>query len=138
MSCLKHLENVTRMIHDVHLLFYKVLKEGHISKSVWLSYVQGFQGWGVGRMVDGEFIKHDGLSGNHVLFFQAVDAFLGMERYLSDQDMTRYIPAKQRDFCLSLKQNCFRDKLDEESDANIKEQFSAIAKHVRVSLFVSF
>lgn len=88
-SCMSHLKNISFRLRHVLLVFYENLLESRISRTVWLSYVQGFQGWGVERMVDGELIKYDGLSGNHVLFFQALDAFLGMGRYLTDENMIR-------------------------------------------------
>lgn len=131
-SCAKHLENITPKLRDLLLVFYENLKESRVSHSVWLSYVQGFQGWGVGRYVNGEFIKYDGLSGNHVLFFQALDAFLGMNRYLSDENMDRYIPVNQRELCLALKRHSFCNKLTDDSDMQIKEEMRKIVNHLKV------
>ncbi|KAG8526305.1 uncharacterized protein KY384_000298 [Bacidia gigantensis] len=131
-TCLQHLESMTFRVRHLLMVFYQNLTESKVSHSVWLSYVQGFQGWGVGRMIDGEFVKFDGLSGNHVLFFQALDAFLGMDRYLTDLNMDRYIPANQRDLCLSLKKNCFRNKLDETADSAIAEEIKKIVNHLKV------
>lgn len=76
--CLRHLESINFRVRQFLMVFYQNLTESRVSHSVWLSYVQGFQGWGVGRMTDGEYVKYNGFSGNHVLFFQALDAFLGM------------------------------------------------------------
>jgi hypothetical protein len=97
---------------------------------VWLSYVQGFQGWGIGKIVNGEFIKYDGISGNHVLVFQALDAFLGLDRYLTNEDMVRYIPANQRNFCLALKKKCLRAKLG--GDKVLENAFTDIVKKLKV------
>ena len=137
-SCVKHLENITSRLRHLLLVFYDNLTESRVSHSVWLSYVQGFQGWGVGRMVDGEFIKYDGLSGNHVLFFQALDAFLGMDRYLTDENMIRYIPVNQRELCLALKKHSFRHKLKEHSDMKIEDEVSTIVKHLKVWFFSTY
>lgn len=63
-SCTQHLQNINSQLRTLLLVFFENLTESRVSHSVWLSYVQGFQGWGVGRIVDGEFIKYDGLSGN--------------------------------------------------------------------------
>lgn len=131
-SCLNHLENITFRLRHLLRVFYDNLNESRVSHSVWLSYVQGFQGWGVGRMVDGEFIKYDGLSGNHVLFFQALDAFLGMDRYLTDENMIRYIPVNQRELCLALKKNSFRNKLTEQNDMMIENEVGKIVNHLKV------
>lgn len=134
-SCLNHLKNITFRLRHLLRVFYENLHESRVSHSVWLSYVQGFQGWGVGRIVDGEFIKYDGLSGNHVLVFQALDAFLGMERYLTDENMNRYIPVNQRELCIAFKKHSFRNKLKEDSDMTIETEIGKIVNHLRVRLF---
>lgn len=103
-----------------------------VSREVWLSYCQGFQGWGVGRMIDGEFVKYDGLSGNHVLFFQAIDAFLGLDRYLSDENMVRYIPYRQRAFCITLKKYSLRERLGTAEDAGIVQELEKMLQQMRV------
>ena len=131
-SCVKHLENVTMRLRNLLLVFYENLHNGRVSHRVWLSYVQGFQGWGVGKMVDGEFIKYDGLSGNHVLFFQALDAFLGMDRYLSDENMLRYIPVKQRELCLAFRKYSLRSRLNQENDTMIKDEMNKIVNRLKV------
>lgn len=111
-SCLNHLENVTFGLRHLLRDFYENLTESRVSHSVWLSYGQGFQAWGVGRMVNGELIKYDGLSGNHVLFVQALDAFLGLDRYLTDEQTMKYIPFRQRELCISLKKHSFRKRIE--------------------------
>ncbi|KAL9600013.1 MAG: hypothetical protein Q9219_003482 [cf. Caloplaca sp. 3 TL-2023] len=130
--CLRHLESITFRVRHLLMIFYQNLTESRVSHSIWLSYIQGFQGWGVGRMIDGEYVKYDGLSGNHVLFFQALDAFLGMDRYLSDQNMDRYIPVHQRELCLSLKKHCIREKWGGEKGALIEEELKKIVNHLKV------
>ncbi|KAI3336198.1 hypothetical protein F4824DRAFT_509968 [Ustulina deusta] len=128
---LGHVHNITSRMRELLTVFYNNMKESRISRSVWLSYVQGFQGWGVGRIVDGKFDKFDGLSGNHVLFFQAIDAFIGLGRYLPDENMDRYIPVNQRDFCLSIKKHSIRNKLNEKEDLLLKEEFTKIVNHMK-------
>ncbi|KAL8846246.1 MAG: hypothetical protein Q9221_008659 [Calogaya cf. arnoldii] len=130
--CLRYLESMTFRVRHLLMVFYQNLTESRVSHSVWLSYVQGFQGWGIGRMIDGEYVKYDGLSGNHVLFFQALDAFLGMDRYLSDENMERYIPVNQRKLCISLKDSSFRNKLDGQNDVAIEKEIKKIVNHLKV------
>ncbi|GAW16505.1 hypothetical protein ANO14919_059340 [Xylariales sp. No.14919] len=131
-ASLKHLESITGQLRELLAIFYNNMKDTRISRTVWLSYVQGFQGWGVGRMVNGEFDKFDGLSGNHVLFFQAVDAFLGLGRYLPDENMDRYIPVNQRNLCLAIKKHSIRDKLNDSEDSALKQEFLKIVNHMKV------
>lgn len=134
-SCLKQLENITFRLHYLLLIFYENLTEFRVSHSVWLSYVQGFQGWGVGRMIDGKFVKYDGLFGSHVLFFQALDAFLGMDRYLTDEDMIRYIPVNQKRLCITFKKYSFRTKAKEHNNMRIENEFTKIVNRLKVRLF---
>ncbi|KAE8149661.1 hypothetical protein BDV25DRAFT_155887 [Aspergillus avenaceus] len=131
-SCLTHLQNITFRVRTLLKVFYDGLTASRVSKEVWLSYVQGFQGWGVGRMINGEYVKFDGLSGNHVLIFQALDAFLGIGRYLSDENMDRYIPGRQRDLCVALKKHSFRGKLKGPMDCQIEEEFKKIVNHMKL------
>lgn len=133
-----HLENINVKLRDLLLIFYENLTDSRISRSVWLSYVQGFQGWGVGRMIDGEFIKYDGLSGNHVLFFQALDAFLGMDRYLTDENMDRYIPVNQRNFCVALKEHSFRNKLEGVGNIEVEAEVTKIVNSLKVAFSLHY
>ena len=113
-SCLHFLENIDSNLCNVFQVFYDNLTESRVSRSVWLSHVQGFQAWGVGKVVNDQFIKNDGLSGSQVLIYQALDAFLGIDQYLSDEDMNmkRYIPVNQRHFCAALKKNSLRSNFE--------------------------
>lgn len=134
-SCVKHLENINFRLRHLLLCFYENQTRSRVSHSVWLGYVQGFQGWGVGRMVDGEFVKYDGVSASHLLCFQAIDAFLGMDRYLTDEEMIRYIPVNQRKLGITFKNNSFRNKLKEDSDMRIENEFTKIVKQLKVRFF---
>ncbi|TGO34967.1 hypothetical protein BHYA_0175g00200 [Botrytis hyacinthi] len=131
-TCLPHLRTINTRLRDLFLVFYENLTKSRVSHSVWLSYVQGFQGWGVGKIVSGEYVKYDGLSGNHVLFFQALDAFLGMERYLSDENMERYIPVRQRELCLVLKKYSFVRGKKETGERQIEEEFAKMVNQLKL------
>ncbi|CAD6440169.1 407eb133-dff1-43af-a450-16cd04a5ef6e [Sclerotinia trifoliorum] len=131
-TCLPHLHTINARLRDLFLVFYENLTKSRVSHSVWLSYIQGFQGWGVGKMVNGEYVKYDGLSGNHVLFFQALDAFLGMDRYLSDENMERYIPIRQRELCLAFKKYSFIKVAHDEGLTEIEEEFAKMINQLKV------
>lgn len=112
-------------------LFHAQMKESHISRNFWLSYGQGLHGWGIGRHIDNNFIRFNGVSGNHILLFQVLDAFLGMERYLSDEDMKLYIPMHQRLLCQKVKEHSIRRQL-RDTDIGITKEFDNIAKKLKV------
>lgn len=81
-------------------------------------------------------IRFDGLSGNQVLLFQALDAFLGLEEYLTQEMLEQTVPSRQRDFCDVLRKYSFRHMLKEadndEGMAKIAEEFNQILQRLRV------
>ena len=132
-SCIAHPQTISYRLRHLLLIFFDGLMDAHVSRSVCLNYIQGFQGWGFGRMVNGEFAKCDGLSGNHVLFFQALDAFLSMDRYLTDKNMIRYISVNQRELCLAFKKYSFRNKITGQVDVEIEVKVRTTANQLKVS-----
>ncbi|KAK9424052.1 putative indoleamine 2,3-dioxygenase [Seiridium unicorne] len=133
MTCLRHLENITRGIRTLLLTFYDNMVETRISHSVWLSYVQGFEGWGLERASKGVRIKDDGVSGNHVLFFQCLDAFLGLTPYLAEADYLRYIPIHQRELCTAFREHSFWSMVNNDEHKEIRDQMIKIIKHLKVA-----
>ena len=133
-ACLNYIRQIKPDMHKLFQLFYDGLVEGRVSRKVWLSYCQGFQGWGVGRMIDGRHVTYDGLSGNHVLIFQAIDAFFGMDRYLIDENMLRYIPVRQREFTSVLRRHSIRRQIGNGEDAEIANEISDLVQATRVML----
>jgi hypothetical protein len=131
-ACLAHLQNITSNLRDLLKVFYTNLVEQRVSKSVWISYCQGFQAWGCGSYVDGEFVEYNGLSGAHTLFFRALDAFLGMDKYMSDADAGRYIPRLQREMCAVFREHSFFARLGGQ-DAKLSEEMKKIVNHLKVS-----
>lgn len=133
-ACMEHLENINSRLRGLLLIFFDRMNDTKVARSVWLSYIQGFQGWGVGRIINGEYFKYDGVSANQVLVFQAVDAFLGLDRYLTDEGMGLYIPRRQRDLCASLRAHSIRSQLCEQKDAGLITGFAKIVNQMRVCI----
>ncbi|KAH8635156.1 hypothetical protein IG631_10557 [Alternaria alternata] len=87
-ACAIHVANIASQMRLVLGTYMDNLHDKMIAHSVWLSKVQGFRAWGIDHY-DKETDKwetFDGLSGNQVLLFQALDAFLGIEQYLAPRD----------------------------------------------------
>jgi hypothetical protein len=137
-SCALHMSHITQQLGPLLRSYYDRLHEKVIAHSAWLSHVQGFYAWGIGYQDDisGDWIIFDGLSGNQVLLFQTLDAFLGLEPYLSTRDQDRNMPKRQREFCRALERHSFRGQLEElgEEGASIREEFVDIIKRLRVCL----
>jgi hypothetical protein len=110
-----------------------------IPLSIWLSYIQGFYACGTGYYdkEQGEWVKFDGLSGNQVVLFQALDAFLGIDQYLAPMNQERNVPRRQREFCHTLRKHSFRKALnsvsDNEDTVKVECSFAEILKRLQVS-----
>lgn len=139
-ACATHMETISTQLRMVLQSYYSRMHDQQIPLSVWLPHVQGFFAWGVGRIdeASGDFIRFDGLSGNQVLLFQTLDAFLGIDPYLPLTDQERNIPARQRALCKSFERHSFRRQLSKAPQSGdvdrIRIAFDNIIKRLRVSL----
>jgi hypothetical protein len=133
-SCLDFLHSISSRLRGILGCYFDNMNDSQVSRTVWMSYVQGVEAWAAGRMISGEYVEYDGLSGNHVLFFQVIDAFLGMDRYLSARDFVRYVPARQRNLCNAMRKHSFCRQLDPERDAEIMDAFVTIVNQLKASL----
>ncbi|KAI0458561.1 hypothetical protein F5B21DRAFT_512050 [Xylaria acuta] len=130
-SCLESLRNINANLRGLFVLFNQRMREANVSRKVWLNYVQSIHAWGAGRMINDEFVQFDGVSGNQILVFQALDALLGMGTYHPDEDLKRYIPANQRGFCKSIKEYSFRSRLKGTEDEAIKAEFETLVSQLK-------
>lgn len=136
-SCLAHVRAVTAQLRPALSSYYDRVHDAKIARSVWLSRVQGFFAWGAGyeNPTSGDLEKFDGLSGNQVLLFMVLDAFLGLEPYLPPELLDRNVPKLQRDFCAAVRRHSFRNMLGKEGvDGRIRNELSEIVKRLRVRL----
>ncbi|PVH95137.1 hypothetical protein DM02DRAFT_691368 [Periconia macrospinosa] len=131
-ECLKHMQDINIRLRELLKVFYQNLVESRVAKGMWLRYCQGFQAWGAGRMVDGEYVEFDGVSGSHNLCFMVLDAFLGMKSYMNEQNLCRYIPRNQRLMVATFRKHSFFDKLHADNDQEISHQFGKIIQHLKV------
>lgn len=135
-SCRQHMSHLHESLEEVFASFSGSMHNEKMLHSIWLRHVQGFHAWGTGKIERDVIITHSGLSGGHMLIIQALDAFAGLPPLLSTQDMEDYIPRKQRNFILSLQENCFRWSLgDSEDDQVLKGQFDTIVKRLKVTYY---
>ena len=133
---LKYLRSINSQLRMPLKIFYDRMHESKIPRSVWLSYVQGFQGWAAGEIINGEYVEFHGLSGNQSLFFRAIDAFLGLDSYLSDESIRRNIPLTQRNLCLLYQEHNFREKAKEKELLEIEVEMQYLVKQFKVNTSV--
>ena len=137
-ACARHVADIETHLRAVMNSYYDSMHDGMIARSVWLSRVQGFFAWGIGHEDEnGDWIKFDGLSGNQVPLFHALDAFLGLEPYLSERDQKRNVPARQRVVSKAFQKHSFRSQMPEEPkdpyEAQIVRDMNKMIKRLRVS-----
>lgn len=138
-ACAGYVARMDARLRDVLGTYFHTMHNGRIPRAAWLSRVQGFFAWGVGfrdeRSASGAWVKFDGLSGNQVLLFQALDAFLGLEPYLSERDQERNVPARQRKLREAFEKHSFRRHLSssDEDDQRILQEMDHLIKRLRVS-----
>ncbi|KAI1128158.1 hypothetical protein F5Y10DRAFT_277653 [Nemania abortiva] len=130
-SCLGALQTINLNLRGLFTLFHRRMTEKNISRTVWLNFVQGFHAWSAGRMVNGEFIQFDGVSGNQILVFQALDALLGMETYHSSDALKRHMSATQRGFCEAVRYHSFRSELKGTEDQAMIAEFEALVTQLK-------
>lgn len=136
------MSHISQHLEPLLSQYYSRMHNKSIARAFWLSYVQGIHAWGLTYTDDasesGEGTKHNGLSGNQLLAFQLLDAFLGIEPYLSKRDRERAMPLRQQALCQAIEKHCFRHRLDElgngtsEAEKAIQTEFSEIVKRLRV------
>jgi len=138
-ECLQQTKGVGEGLRPVLSEYYDRVHDKTIARSAWLSHVQGFYAWGMGFQDEktGRWVKYDGLSGNQVMLFQAVDAFLGMEVYLGEEARLGNVPRLQREFCEAVGKASFRGGLGREGvEGRVREEMGEIVKRLRVSTAV--
>ncbi|TGO37458.1 hypothetical protein BHYA_0097g00350 [Botrytis hyacinthi] len=131
---LQSLKGINKELRTPLKTYYETMHESKISRKVWMHYAQGFQGWAAGDIdpVTGEYTEYDGLSGNQLLLPQIMDAFLGLERYLNEENTQRYMPNLQRKFRETIAEHSFRNEAKTKGDDEIEEQMNNIVKQMRV------
>ncbi|PKX90051.1 uncharacterized protein P174DRAFT_445075 [Aspergillus novofumigatus IBT 16806] len=132
-TTLNHLRAINVHLRFPLKIYYDTLTDAKISRSVWMTYVQGFQGWGTGHhTANGEYIEYDGLSGNQLLLPMIIDAFTGIPLYLTKENMERYIPVQQREFVDSVRKHSFREVARERGLMDVEGEMLRIVKQMRV------
>ncbi|KAJ5894320.1 hypothetical protein N7495_006011 [Penicillium taxi] len=115
-------------------VYYEYIIESRVPRGVFKAYIQGFHGWAAGEMVDNKYVEYDGTSGAHLVLFNVLDYFLGLEPFLGEQDYVKYFSSSQRRFMASIRAHAFRTTAKQANDADLVKQFEDIAKQLRVWL----
>lgn len=145
-GCAAYMARINDLLSPLLRVYYTRLHDspsssssfGTVAMSAWLSHVQGFFAWGAGPTPDEQY---DGLSGNQAMLFIALDAFLGIEPYLTEESANRNVPLKQRIFAQKLEAASFRREVEDgdlvhtEAGMRIVREFGETVKRLRVSFW---
>ncbi|KAJ5370770.1 uncharacterized protein N7496_006862 [Penicillium cataractarum] len=130
-ACLAHLQGISIHLKSVFRIYYENVVESKIPRHVFTAYIQGFHGWAAGEFIEDEYVEYDGTSGAHLVLFNVLDYFLGLEPFFDEQDFMRYFSHSQRRFMASVKAHAFRTAAEQANNFGLTEQFEKIAKQLR-------
>ncbi|KAJ5101980.1 hypothetical protein NUU61_004202 [Penicillium alfredii] len=131
-DCNEHLRALNEYLRSAIRVYYNQTVSSKIPHSIFVPYLQGFHGWAAGDVADGHYTEYDGLSGGHLILFNLLDLFLGLNTFLPEEDFVKYVPARQREFLQSVKNHAFRARAKEEGKVELEKQFNGIASQMRI------
>jgi hypothetical protein len=137
-ACIEHLQGVSVHLKSVFQIYYEYIVESKDPRHVFTAYIQGFHGWAAGELINDEYVEYDGSSGAHLVLFNALDYFLGLEPFFHEQDFIKYFSYSQRRFMASIKAHAFRPAAEQADNTGLVQQFEKIAKQLRVSFHETF
>lgn len=136
-QCVRKLMSIQQLLQDAFKRFYQTFVTEKVSEKVWLNHVQGFQGWAAGKIENGTYIQYDGVQGGQTLMMQVIDAFLGMDAFLSDDASHRNVPYYQRQFVEAIRRHNFRSRALKAGDQDIEQCMGSISRSVQVRVALS-
>ncbi|KAJ7512671.1 hypothetical protein B0H11DRAFT_1625495, partial [Mycena galericulata] len=104
--------------------FFSTMVDSNISHTVWMAYVQGFQGWALEGI--------DGISGGQSLIFRTLDSFLGIRPWPTPEKEQLHIPEVQRNWLNCLRDYDIRAVAKERGYEEVTSELDSLVKQLRV------
>ncbi|KAJ7319104.1 hypothetical protein DFH08DRAFT_789564 [Mycena albidolilacea] len=104
--------------------FFNTMVDSKISHTVWMAYVQGFQGWALEGI--------DGISGGQSLLFRTMDSFLGIRPWPTPEKERLHIPEAQRNWLNCLRDYDIRAVAKEREYIKVTNELDSLVKQLRV------
>ncbi|KAK7044650.1 hypothetical protein R3P38DRAFT_2879980 [Favolaschia claudopus] len=117
-----HLANDT--LRDAMKYFFNTMVEAKISHTVWMAYVQGFQGWALESV--------DGISGGQSLIFRTLDSFLGIRPWPTEEKERLHIPESQRRWLNCLRNYDIRAVAKDRGHDEVTAELDDLVKQLRL------
>lgn len=90
-QCNQHLKAVNTQLSTTLKVYYNEVIGSRIPPDIFMAYIQGFYGWVAGEILDGKYTEYDGLSGRHLVIFNLLDVFLGLDIFIDEAKFENYI-----------------------------------------------
>ncbi|KAJ6488039.1 hypothetical protein C8R45DRAFT_902639 [Mycena sanguinolenta] len=104
--------------------FFNTMVESKMSHTVWMAYVQGFQGWALDGI--------DGISGGQSLVFRTLDSFLGIRPWPTPEKERLHIPGAQRNWLNCLRDYDIRAVAKERNYDEVTAELDSLVKQLRL------
>ncbi|KAJ6588837.1 hypothetical protein B0H19DRAFT_1101405 [Mycena capillaripes] len=104
--------------------FFGTMVDSNMSHTVWMAYVQGFQGWALDGI--------DGISGGQSLVFRTLDSFLGIRPYPTLEKEKLHVPEIQRNWLNSLRDYDIRAVAKERGYDEVTAELDSLVKQLRL------
>lgn len=134
-ASLAYTEAVFEHVRQLILHLFDNMNEPNVSRAIWVRHVSGIHSWGLTSDTEHGPVEFGGLSGSQTLIFLAVDAFLGIDQYHSEEEIRMHISKNMRNVFAAMKRHCFRPQLAKGGSAEdlaIIEVMDRIVKQMRV------
>ncbi|KAJ6781024.1 hypothetical protein PWT90_04926 [Aphanocladium album] len=133
-SALSYTEAVFEHVRKLMLHLYNNMNDPNVSRAIWVRHVSGIHSWGLTSDSEHGPVEYGGLSGSQTLIFLAIDAFLGIDSYHSDEKVKMHISKNMRNVSAAMEKYCFRPQLAKNGSAEdlaISEVMGRIVKQMR-------
>ncbi|KAJ7126133.1 hypothetical protein C8R44DRAFT_618259 [Mycena epipterygia] len=104
--------------------FFSTMVNSNMSHTVWMAYVQGFQGWALDGI--------DGISGGQSLVFRTLDSFLGIRPWPTSEKESLHIPEIQRNWLNCLRNYDIRAVAKERGYGEVTAELESLVKQLRL------
>ncbi|KAF7309422.1 hypothetical protein MIND_00313000 [Mycena indigotica] len=122
------LKSANEVLKTAFKHFFATLVDSNLVQSVWLAYVQGYQGWTLEGI--------DGISGGQSLLFRTLDAFLGIRPFPTSEKESLHLPTQQRAWLNFLRDYDIRAKVKENTSDEAQEalttELEGLVKQLRL------
>ncbi|KAJ7266953.1 hypothetical protein B0H12DRAFT_1179405 [Mycena haematopus] len=123
-AALEALKSANDIFRAALKYFFSTMVDSKISHTVWMAYVQGFQGWALDGI--------DGISGGQSLIFRTLDSFLGIRPWPTPEKERLHIPEVQRNWLNCLRDYDIRAVAKERDYDEITAELDSLVKQLRL------